>query len=321
MTDEIPYIEIRDWKSGHIQDYYSESSLLNDFHDKTMSLVFKQAILRLGKGEPPCDFSWFIMGSGGRYEQGPISDQDHGVVYEISSPQNDQYFTELGKELSSGLNIVGYPYCQGNVMSSNHLWCKSLDRWRGQLLNWMEESSWEAIRNLQIFYDARALQGNKSFINELKDVIYHYQKSHPALLKRFMENVMHIKGAIGPFGQFIVEDYGMHGGMINLKYTAFLPYVNAVRLLAIKEGLHETSTIDRINRLVRINGYGPALRESKKHFLVLLKYRNSLYDAKTYDDTHYLNVKKLSREERKEIKKILKDGKRLHQYVSTIILR
>jgi CBS domain-containing protein len=320
MTQELSYEAIRNWKFNNIISYYSDPFQLNTFHDRTMKKVFKHAIYRLGKGEPPCNFSWFITGSGGRYEQGPISDQDHGLVYEISSPVNDQYFMDLGKEISLGLHIVGYPYCQGNVMSSNPLWCKSLVDWKEQLLSWMKESSWESIRNLQIFYDSRTLEGNEFFIHEIKDVIYAYQRTHPALLKRFMENVKHVKHAIGPFGQFIVEDYGEHGGMINLKYTAFLPYVNAIRLLSIKEGLFETSTIDRINRLIRMNGYGAVLRESRKHFLLLLKYRNTLYDAKTYDDTHFLHVKKLNREERREIKKIIKDGKRLHQYVTNLIL-
>jgi CBS domain-containing protein len=39
----------------------------------------------------------------------------------------------------------------------------------------------------------------------------------------------------------------------------------------------------------------------------------------SYDDTHFLNLKKLSKEDKRELKKILKDGKKLHQYVSGLI--
>ncbi|MEK4148641.1 DUF294 nucleotidyltransferase-like domain-containing protein [Robertmurraya sp. FSL W8-0741] len=315
------YETIKNDKDEKVKANFSDPFRLNECHDEAMGMVFNLAVQRLNKGEPPCEFSWFVTGSGGRFEQGPISDQDHGIVYATSNRSNDDYFSELGKEISLGLNIVGYPYCQGNVMSSNPLWCKSLDGWKQQLQAWMKEASWESVRNLQIFYDARTLKGDDFLVRDLKDVFYEYQKQHPSLLKRFMENVKHIKNSVGPLGQLIVEEHGTKEGSINLKYTAFLPYVNAVRLLAIKEGLYETSTIERMNRLARMNGYNPVLRESRKYFMTLLKYRNSLYKAETYDDTHYLSVKELSKEEKKEIKRILKDGKKLHHYVSNLLMR
>lgn len=322
MYSVLPsYEKIREWKDERIASYLLNPSLLNEFHDRVMCEVFDLAIGRLGMGHPPCEFTWFITGSGGRFELGPISDQDHGLVYQISNKENDLYFIELGKEISFGLNSVGYPFCQGNVMSSNPRWCKSLAGWKDQISSWMEEAAWETIRNLLIFYDARTLRGNDLFIYELKEDIYKYQKTNPFLLIRFMENIMHLKNGIGPFGQLVVEQSGPNAGSINLKYTAFLPYVNAIRLLAIKEGIYETSTIERINRLIRINGYDAVLREIKKQFMLLLKYRASLINSNSYDETHFLNVKQLSRVKRKEIKRILKDGKKLHQYVSGLIVQ
>lgn len=317
----LSYEEIKDWKDERIASSLTDTYQLNKYHDQAMCKVVQLAIERVGRGGPPCPYAWFITGSGGRFEQGPISDQDHGLVYQKTNTDYEYYFIELGREISYGLNIVGYPYCQGNVMSSNPLWCKSLDEWKGQIFLWMEDATWESIRNLQIFYDARTVQGYDLFVLELKELIYKYQKKNPFLLKRLMENIKHFKNGIGPLGQFIVEEHGIHEGSINLKYTAFLPYVNAIRLLAIKEGIYETSTIDRINRLVRINGYDRALRESKKYFMVLLKYRNSIYEANSYDDTHYMYIRDLTKSEKKEVKQILKEGKNLHQYVSKLIMR
>src|SRR4051812_35136934 len=151
---------------------------LNEFHDVVMRKVLKLAIIRLNKGTPPCRYCWFITGSGGRFEQGLISDQDHGIVFEISSGENEYYFLELGKEITYGLEIVGYPYCQGNIMGSNPLWCKSIEGWRKQLLLWMEERSLGSIRNLQIFYDARCLTGAGDYVKLLKSFIYDFHKKH-----------------------------------------------------------------------------------------------------------------------------------------------
>lgn len=320
MSDIHSYEKIKEWKDKHIASSLSDNLQLNQLHDETMCKVVLLAIEKLEKGEPPCPYTWFITGSGGRLEQGTVSDQDHGLIYQTSNKEYDRYFSELGKEISYGLHAVGYPYCQGNVMSSNSIWCKSLEEWREQILVWLEEASWETIRNLQIFYDARTLLGKDSMIRELKERIYLYQKENPRLLMRFMKNIMHIKNGIGPLGQFVVEEHGSHVGAINLKYTAFLPYVNAVRLLAIKEGIYETSTIDRMNKLILISDYEQILDESKKLFILLLKYRSLFYGVESYDDSHYLQIKNLTRAERAEVKQILKGGKMLHHYVHKLIL-
>ena len=142
-----------------------------------MKEVIQLAIIRLNKGNPPCEFCWFITGSGGRFEQGIISDQDHGMIFEIYSQENEHYFLELGKEISYGLAHVGYPYCKGNIMSSNPLWCKSLDHWKEQIYMWMEEGSLESIRNLQIFYDARCLTGRNDYLLDLKYIFMSIKKS------------------------------------------------------------------------------------------------------------------------------------------------
>ena len=311
------YESLREWKDQNVMSYLKDTISLNDFHDQIMQHVMCIAKCKL-KDEPPCDFTWFITGSGGRSEQGIISDQDHGIIYEKSGNDYEEYFKALGEELAFGLHVVGYPYCHGNVMSSNPLWCKSADDWKIQLEEWMREESWEAIRHLQIFFDARMLCGNQSRIHDLKLFIYHFQLDHSSLLQRFSANIKHVKNVIGPLGQILVEQHGFYQGCVNIKYAAFLPYVNAVRLLSIKEGIYETSTLDRMNQLIRIKKYEKMLKNCERNFLDLLKYRVSLMQIENYTDTQYLRIRNLSTEERKEIKRILKDGKRLHEEVMAL---
>ena len=119
-------------------------------------------------------------------------------------------------------------------------------------------------------------------------------------------------------GQILVERHGVYQGCVDLKYAAFLPYVNAIRLLSIKEGIFETSTLARMDRLIQLNDYEKILQNCERNFFDLLKYRLSLFRVASYSDTHYLNIEKLSKIERKEIKRILKDGKRLHDEVITL---
>ena len=310
---------IKRWKDEQMNHFLHDTIALNHFHDQVMIKVFEVAKRNIDLQDPPCRYAWFITGSGGRLEQGVISDQDHGIVYEISNEQNDHYFKQLGKELADGLYVVGYPYCQGKIMSSNPVWCKSLTDWEQQLEHWMQDEGWEFIRQLQIFIDARVLHGEQQLIHQLKTFFFHYVQLHPKLLKRFMLNVQHIKNGIGLLGQILVERYGIYEGCIDLKYAAFLPYVNAVRLLSIKEGIFETSTLSRMEKLKQLDDYSTMLRHSEENFINLLKYRLSLSKAENYTDTHYLKVEQLSKNERKELKQILKDGKQFHEQVLAYI--
>lgn len=316
------YESIRAWKDEEIYKYTSDTHTLNQFHDQVMRAVFNISLQRVKeeKGTPPSLFTWFVMGSAGRYEQGVISDQDHGMVYEKSGTDADQYFLALGKEVSLGLHIAGYPYCEGKVMSSNPVWCKSLGAFENQLSKWMDEVSFESMRYLQIFVDARVLEGEETFVNHLKNVIDDCQKKSPKLLKRFMDNIMHLKPSVGPLGQIFTENSGPYQGSLNLKQAAFLPYVNAVRILAIKEGVLAASTLDRIDELSNDEFYRNELSDYKTSFANLLQFRMSnLKRIQDYDDVHYLPIQKLSRAERKEMKTILKNGKKLHHFVQGII--
>ncbi|KKI93846.1 hypothetical protein WQ54_02000 [Bacillus sp. SA1-12] len=316
------YESIKKWKDDHIHQYEFDTKQLNDFHDEMMRSASKLALFHLEKnvGLPPCKYTWFITGSGGRTEQGIISDQDHGLIYEEDSEQAGLYFKKLGEEYSKGLHAIGYPYCEGKIMSSNRLWCQSIADWKQQLFKWMDEQTWESIRYLQIFYDSRSLVGEKKYVDELKQSIFSYQKQHHKLLQRFLDNVQHIKHSVGLLGQLYVETGGKYEGCIDIKKAAFLPYVNAIRLLAIKEGLVETSTLERIQRLCEKETYRNELIQYQHNFEKLLEYRLLVFaNAESYDDIHYLNIRKLSKYERKEIKNILKGGKKLHQYVQGII--
>ncbi|WP_445491001.1 DUF294 nucleotidyltransferase-like domain-containing protein [Niallia sp. 03133] len=295
---------------------------LNTCHDKIIRQVFQIIFDEFTKthGQPPSEFVWFVTGSAGRLEQGLFSDQDHGIIYKEMGESVHDYFIRFGKELSDALNEVGYPYCEGNVMSSNPIWCKSMAEWQNQLLKWMKTESWESIRYLQIFYDCRRLYGDAPFVEQLRAYIHEYRSLHPKLLERFMNNVMRIKKGVGIFGQFFVERTGPHKGSIHLKNTLYLPYVNSIRLLAIKEGIQSSCTIGRMEELRKIEQYESFLIPYEQYFTKILQYRITLFkNAKTYSDVHFLNIKTLSKEDRQEIKLLLRSGIKLYQKVQRII--
>jgi len=58
------------------------------------------------------------------------------------------------------------------------------------------------------------------------------------------------RAGLGWFGRLLTErDDPKHRGQINLKYAGTLPLAEAVRLMALKEGVAATSTLARIDAL------------------------------------------------------------------------
>jgi CBS domain-containing protein len=317
------YDSLKNWRESEIEKHLTDSAELNHFHDTVMKKVYEIALERMKEqyGEPPSLFSWFLMGSAGRFEQAIISDQDHGLIYEESDEKSNEYFQKLGKELTSGLHAVGYPYCDGHVMSSNPVWCKSIGDWEAQMTKWLEEESFESIRFLLIFYDARVLIGEEKYVSKLKQQIHKYIETNPHFMERLLENTIHVKKAVGVFQQFLTETHGYHTGSIDLKHSGFFPFVNCIRLFALKEKAASSTTLSRIDELSRFPAYAGELGAYRADFEKLLGYRLKQHQKSTevYDDVHYLNIKELDKTEKKELKNLLKNGMKLQEYTKSVI--
>jgi CBS domain-containing protein len=304
------YKEIYQWREQSINKVSFDHQKLNDFHDQIMEQIVQIALKKIESewGPPPTRFAFFVMGSAGRSEQSVWSDQDHGIVYD-SSTNDQQYFLRLGEEITKGLSIAGYELCDGNVMASNLQWCKSKMKWKNQLAYWLEKADWESLRFFSIFIDSRVLFGECDLLLELKNSAFLRIHQQPYLLKRLYDNVGFIKKGIGFFGQLLTEQSGEDTGTINLKQTIFFPYVNSLRLLALVENITSSSTLNRFNQLP--NEYGK-IKEYQADFLRLLNYR--LYFqrlAQSYKKVHLLHVNSLSNREKQCVKEIMKKGHKL----------
>ncbi|MBT2691945.1 hypothetical protein J7E32_02940 [Bacillus sp. ISL-55] len=295
---------------------------LNHFHDLVYDQVLTAALSKVSNeyGPPPSPFSFFVMGSAGRIEQSIWSDQDHGLVFTLNTDEAQEYFLKVGVEISEGLENAGYKKCSGSVMASNPLWCKSMDDWETQLVLWVGESTWESIRYLLIFADARSIYGTPGMVSRLKEKAFDEVKREQLLL-RMLDNTMYMKKGVGVLGQLLVETHGAYSGSINLKETAFLPFVNAARLLSFYEGIKETPTLSRISR-VSID-LMPVQDKSlySKNFTALLDYRLKHGSNSDYDSGHYVNTSKLTKDEKKSLKEILKVGEQFYEHVRKMLER
>jgi CBS domain-containing protein len=318
--DSTTYENIGNYRKSHILQVSHDHFQLNKLHHQILTKVLETAIKQVSirYGPPPSPFSFFVMGSAGRQEQSIWSDQDHGIVYQNLSVEGRSYFLTLGKEISKGLYQAGYPYCDGGIMAGNPFWCKSITEWQEQLANWTLEASWESIRYLLIFLDARSVYGEDEYVSVLKHQIYQtVNKKH--LHTKLLNNTLHLKKGINVLGQLLVETHGPHTGSLNLKELGFLPYVNAVRLAAIKKNVLETSTLSRLEKI-----HATWLSAKEREFYIdqfsrLLNYRLLFCHSSDYDSGHYLPINRLSKDQTKEIKEIIKSGATLYHTVRKLL--
>ncbi|WP_431801188.1 DUF294 nucleotidyltransferase-like domain-containing protein [Halobacillus andaensis] len=310
------YEEIRQWRNETMPSVAADHFQLNAFHDQVMNLTVQLAKEKTAKeqGTPPAPFAFFLMGSAGRYEQSVWSDQDHGILFEGA---DQKYFLHLGEEISRGLEITGYELCEGRVMASNPLWCQSVDSFKQQITDWLEEASWQSLRNFSILLDSRVLNGKEELLLEIKRYAFSRLEEEPRLYSRLVENFEFIKKGIGVFGQLLPDQRQGVRGEIHLKETAYFPYVNALRLLAMRKGVSAASTL---KRFISLADTLPFLKDYEQDFLQLLEFRLRFRNnADNYGKVHLLSIEQLSRNEKQELKYLIKRGNQLFDKVRWLL--
>jgi len=301
---------------------------INRLHDAFIrrTLAFTEERVRTSyPGVPPVSsFAVLLFGSGGRKEQTLWSDQDNGIVYvpkaDADPAEADAYAAELGDAFRTALEAVGYPPCEGNVLVTNPAWRRTLADWRETLQSWFERPEFETVRHLLIMADARPIYGNELLATALRTELASRIEAHrPTIFARMVQNTLRYKVLVGFLGNLLTEPYGEDAGGIDIKYGAYIPMVNAVRLLALANGVTSTSTSERIAALGASGVIRPeTAREWEEAFRAVLKFRAmtpfQIEDGK-YTTRGVLSAKQLTKQVKRELKDALRVGAELQRKV------
>jgi CBS domain-containing protein len=231
-----------------------------------------------GWGAPPVPFAVLVMGSGGRGENFLGPDQDNGFLLgdyvEKRHATIDTWFIELAERMTRCLDDVGFAPCRGHVMATNPVWRKSLSDWQRQLGFWIHRRSPFTLRLCDIFFDFSPVYGDHDLASALRGFVTEVIAKNFLFLEAMYHEQRDHDVALGVFGK-LVADSGdaSHRGMIDMKYHALLPLVEAVRLLALKEGVSETSTLAR---LAALNHLGTVSRDEHDYLSAALHQLTAL---------------------------------------------
>ena len=194
---------------------------------------------------------WLAFGSEGRFEQTFASDQDNGLLFAAhegaAAGEARARLLPFARQVNEALDACGYPLCKGNVMASNPELCLSLEEWKAKMARWIEVTMPKALLEAAICFDFRALYGDASLSQALRDWVSARVRAQPAFLRHLADAALQGRPALGRFGGFATE-----GGSINLKLHGAKVFVDAARVYALAYGLQQTNTAERL-RAARVH--------------------------------------------------------------------
>jgi len=241
LADAIPAIEIQ----------ALVARINSDLHRRVSERCLR-AMRDAGRGAPPVAFDLLVMGSGGRGESLLAPDQDNGLVLadypRRAHRQIDTWFVEFSERLVDSLAGGGFAPCPGHVTAMNPMWRKTLSEWRRQVDGWIARAQNHGLRMCDIFFDFSAVHGDGELARRLRRHTS-VRARHPLFLRELFRVDEQHGVALGWFGRLRTDPLASQPEQVNLKLTGTLPLVGAVRLLALREGIATTSTLERIAAL------------------------------------------------------------------------
>lgn len=224
-------------------------TVLNDLVLNTLMRLLLESF-----GPPPLPFCWMVMGSEGRREQTFKTDQDNALIIkdtddEVIARAAEYYFTAFAERATAHLAECGYPLCEGDIMASNTRWRKPYTVWRGYFDTWMNAPEPEPVMRAAIFFDFRCGYGHRGFAEELRNHLVVNAPKNEIFLHYLASNCLETRPPLSFFRNFIVEKDGEHKNRLDIKIRGLAPVADFARVLALRHGVRETSTLDRLDAL------------------------------------------------------------------------
>ncbi len=252
ISSQIPMLLVRDVEANM------------DEHDIAYSIsaigrAINQQLLKMAEaklGEPPISYAWVVAGSLARGEQILHSDQDNLLILsdEYNPSKHGDYFADLAKFVSDGLNECGYVYCPGDVMATNNKWRQPLSTWRQYFHDWIEKPDPKALMHSSIFFDMKCIYGDSIMFKDLMSEVREKAAKNSIFLAHMASNAEHYRPPLGFFRHFILEEHGPNDKALNMKKRGVVPVIDCTRVYALSKGISAVNTVDRLHLLSETGG-------------------------------------------------------------------
>lgn len=286
--------------------------LVTAFSDAILNKLMAFAMDELGSA--PVPFAFVTLGSEGRMEQTLKTDQDNAIIFQDPGKNQSKealqaYFLKLGDKVCTWLDQAGFDFCQGGIMAKNPKWCQPLSVWKSYFSSWIHAPSPETLLHTSIFFDFRFAYGNEQITLDLLNTLETTLSGWTGFFRNMAENAVYFTPPIGFLGRFLTESKGPYKNCLDIK-MANLPIIDFARIYALKHGVRETSTQDRLYQLYLkkvLNRADYNVMEQAYSFNMQIRFMGQISSLlkQNMKPTNYINPKELSSIERKMLKEVL----------------
>jgi DNA polymerase-3 subunit epsilon/CBS domain-containing protein len=237
----------------------SESLLAEDVDPRNVAAIISSEICAItakaaqfaearmaeaGQGPPPVSYCVLVLGSAGRGESLLAADQDNAIVFEAGEPGGveDRWFAAMAQHMNEMLDEAGVVLCKGGVMAKNQQWRHSLDGWKAVIDGWIGRQSAQDLLNVDIFFDGVVAHGDRSLGDAVWTFAQNRAQHAPDFIKMLSVAAADWRPPLTVFGNIRADE----GGRTDLKKGGLMPILIAGRALAIRHGVRERATPDRL---------------------------------------------------------------------------
>ena len=201
---------------------------------------------------PAARYALLAFGNLGRREirlsgAGPLV-----LVFEDGSSAGAEYSHRIALRLEAIL-IECSLSADTKANSGSRFWFGPVSRWLQEVGNGFAGADGSFATTFEMVADCRCLCGDKALAERALDTagsLMHDKLGNDGF-RQYAKSVANMPFALGIFGRLRTARTGKHRGEFSLEDLAITPLINAVRILAVHEGIIETATTARIWSLLK----------------------------------------------------------------------
>ncbi len=283
--------------------------IITELHDRLISKIIDLSIRESGSSH--CPFAFFVYGTEGRREETFKTVIRCAIVYDDEKAYCDkkdieEFCRNLIATLQETLKNCNLPLFDTCPLGSNVPIYGDISEWENNILTALRSSKPDIAATGKKMLDSRAVYGNESIIELLKDRLYKSIRENRKYSEILLDDSSLQKSPIGFFKKFFIDESGEQLEKMDIKEKGSAHIVEIVRAMAIGHNIHETSTIDRLNTLSQKGLIPRELHNniiSAFEFLLHLLLQSQLEKKETdMEIDNYIEPEKLSMLEKKTLK-------------------
>jgi CBS domain-containing protein len=200
-------------------------------------------------GEPPAEFTWLALGSSGRRESFPGSDQDSALAWVGGGEEAmvRRWMRTLARRVIEGLEACGIPGDPNGTLASTRRFSRSLPEWERAAAAWASKLDYEAVIIMSAMADGRGVSPADVVGSRLVEA-FTGGPDQEQLRRRMAIIALAHRPPTGFVKDFVVEHSGAHKGLLDIKRGGLRPIVDLARWAMIAARLPvATSTVARLD--------------------------------------------------------------------------